>query len=299
MNSLKPKWKDMNTWISSEVTASYFGRGILWCVLRLPCLKMVWESTTILCSLYSIAPFGAFEAKPAWKHTTFGKSRYPNCNGRCKIISSGFRKSHNNVSAIFTSLFSIIFLHRKEKLECMKWLICEKWLVKKCNFTWQMQSLPQRLKSSFKKIMKDPKEASRVMKNFKKKKLDFSLLLPNHAFEIAKFFQMYIYTNTLQCWKYVQLHNIFATKNLQHYISALANATHIYLKCFVVDNKQPVSKMLLGKKIYRDFLQYPWIVLENAPLVFAFTTWIVLGFIFYPTDIVLVYGQRFGESYFS
>ena len=165
MNSLKPKWKDMNTWISSEVTASYFGRGILWCVLRLPCLKMVWESTTILCSLYSIAPFGAFEAKPAWKHTTFGKSRYPNCNGRCKIISSGFRKSHNNVSAIFTSLFSIIFLHRKEKLECMKWLICEKSLVKKCNFTWQMQSLPQRLKSSFKKITKDPKEAS-----FQKKK---------------------------------------------------------------------------------------------------------------------------------
>ena len=105
MNSLKPKWKDMNTWISSEVTASYFDRGILWCVLRLPCLKMVWESTTILCSLYSIAPFGAFEAKPAWKHTTFGKSRYPNCNGRCKIISSGFRKSHNNVSAIFTSFF--------------------------------------------------------------------------------------------------------------------------------------------------------------------------------------------------
>ena len=134
MNSLKPKWKDMNTWISSEVTASYFGRGILWCVLRLPCLKMVWESTTILCSLYSIAPFGAFEAKPAWKHTTFGKSRYPNCNGRCKIISSGFRKSHNNVSAIFTSLFSIIFLHRKEKLECMKWLICEKSLVKKVQF---------------------------------------------------------------------------------------------------------------------------------------------------------------------
>ena len=59
--------------------------------------------------------------------------------------------------------------------------------------------------------------------------------------------------------------------------------------------------MLLGKKIYRDFLQYPWIVLENAPPVFAFATYytIVLGFIFYPTDIVLVYGQRFGESYFS
>ena len=54
-------------------------------------------------------------------------------------------------------------------------------------------------KIKFKKITKDPKETSRVMKNFKKKKLDFSLLLPNHAFEIAKFFQMYVYTNTLQC----------------------------------------------------------------------------------------------------
>ena len=52
----------------------------------------------------------------------------------------------------------------------------------------------------------------------------------------------------LQIYVRVQLHNFFATKNLQHYISALANATHIYLKCFVVDNKQPVSKMLLGKK---------------------------------------------------
>ena len=52
----------------------------------------------------------------------------------------------------------------------------------------------------------------------------------------------------LQIYVRVQLHNFFATKNLQHYISALANATHIYLlKCFV-DNKQPVSKMLLGKK---------------------------------------------------
>ena len=194
--------------------------------------------------MYSIAPFGAFEAKPAWKHTTFGKSRYPNCNGRCKIISSGFRKSHNNVSAIFTSLFSIIFLHRKEKLECMKWLICEKSLVKKCNFTWQMQSLPQRLKSSFKKITKDPKEAS-----FQKKKNWISVCYyPIMHLKLQSFFKcIYIYTNTLQCWKYLPLHNIFATKNLQHYISALANATHIYLKCFV-DNKQPVSKMLLGKK---------------------------------------------------
>ena len=100
----------------------------------------------------------------------------------------------------------------------------------------------------------------------------------------------------------VQLHNFFATKNLQHYISALANATHIYLKCFV-DNKQPVSKMLLGKKkigIFCNILGSSLrMLLQFLHFLHTSTICIVLGFIFYPTDIVLVYGQRFGESYFS
>ena len=109
---MKPKWKDMNTWISGKVTASYFGRGVLWCVLRLLCLKMVWESTTTYMYVCTRLRHSAPSKQNRRESIRLSeRAAIRTAMADCKIISSGFR-SHNNVSASFTFLLSIIFLRK-------------------------------------------------------------------------------------------------------------------------------------------------------------------------------------------